>query len=367
MLSLCRATDFDILSVTGKGQNGLVVSARCTKEGLPDPNKLYAIKLLYNFTHEYTSVVRNAYENEWLVLSRLLPHPNVVRFWAQFISTIPESFSLKLPTELQSLAVHKNRSGQLVPSKGQFLVLDYHCDELRSYLSNQPTPLAYETVLRLTEQLLNAVLFLEKNLIRHLDLKLTNILVTENEELKLCDFGCAVQFPDRKFTLQYVRSMLPGGNKAHLAPEVLSAYHRLQKNPSRSGAIDYSLQASFAVGVLITEISTMDHPLPDYPLGYTDNGVVKYSTDDLVSLPNFYPNSFSSIVQDLLHADPSRRMPLSEALKQLKLCCIRQQLPVTSRRASISSSSSSTVELEGVKRERDLAMVRNNVKPCRCM
>ena len=353
ILNSCSAVDFEILQVIGKGQNGLVVSTTCTKEGLPDPTKLYAIKLLYNFTHEYTSVVRNAYENEWLILSRLLPHPNIVRFWSQFISIIPESFSQKLPADIRRFSTHKNRSGQLVPSKGQFLVLDYHCEDLCSYLSNLSMPLVYETTLKLAEQLLDAVLFLEKNLIRHLDLKLANVLITADEEIKICDFGCAVQFFDSTFTLQYVRGMLPGGNKAHLAPEVLSMYHKLQQNPSKVGRIDYSLQASFAVGILITEISTLEHPLPDYPLGYMDNGRVHYSDEDLIPVPNFYPNSFASIVQDLLHADPAQRMSLSEALKQLRVCCIRQQ-----QQSNLASTSSlSVVEMERVKQERDVAMV----------
>lgn len=350
ILNSCKATDFEILQIIGQGQNGLVVSALCTKEGLPDTSKLYAIKLLYNFTHEYTSVVRNAYENEWLILSRLLPHPNIVRFWAQFISTIPESFSQKLPADVRKFSTHKNRSGQVVPSKGQFLVLDYHREDLCSYLSNLSMPLVYETTLNLGEQLMDAVLFLEKNLIRHLDLKLANVLITANDRIKICDFGCAMQFPDTKFALQYVRGMLPGGNKAHLAPEVLTAYHKSQQNPSKGGTIDYSLQASFAVGVLITEISTMEHPLPDYPLGYTSNGQVHYSDEDLIPVPGFYPNSFASIVQDLLHADPSQRMSLTEALKQLRVCCVRKQ-------QTNATPISTSAELDRLKQERDLAKV----------
>ena len=354
-LSSCTAVDFDILRVVGKGQSGLVVSATCNREGHPDPAKLYAIKLLYNFTHEYTSVVRNAYENEWLVLSRLLPHPNIVRFWSQFVSVIPPSFSQNLPADKQRFSTHKNRSGQIVPSKGQFLVLDFHCKDLCSYLSKLSMPLAYETTLKLAEQLLDAVLFLEKNLIRHLDLKLANVLITEYEEIKLCDFGCAVQFSDSKFALRYVHGMLPGGNKAHLAPEVLSAYHKLQQNFSKCGTIDYSLQASFAVGVLITEISTLEHPLPDYPLGYMNNRSVCYSNEDIIPVPSSYPNSFASIIQDLLHADPNQRMPLSEALQQLRVCCLHQR----QRESSLPSAGSPSVgEIERVKQERDMALVQ---------
>lgn len=108
-LNASKASDYDIHQVVGSGQNGLVVAARCRREGLPSPGKLYAVKLLFNFTHEYTSVVRNAYENEWLVLSRLLPHENIVRFWSQFISVIPDSFAKLLPPATREHCRRKNR------------------------------------------------------------------------------------------------------------------------------------------------------------------------------------------------------------------------------------------------------------------
>ena len=79
ILNAAQAADFEIQHLVGMGQNGMVVAASCSCRGLPNPGKLYAVKLLFNFTHEYSSVLRNTYENEWLVLSRLLPHENIVR------------------------------------------------------------------------------------------------------------------------------------------------------------------------------------------------------------------------------------------------------------------------------------------------
>ena len=79
ILNAAQAADFEIQHLVGMGQNGMVVAACCSCRGLPNPGKLYAVKLLFNFTHEYSSVLRNTYENEWLVLSRLLPHENIVR------------------------------------------------------------------------------------------------------------------------------------------------------------------------------------------------------------------------------------------------------------------------------------------------
>ncbi len=352
-LNSCKASDFEIKRPLGTGQNGLVVAAKCRKEGLPHPDKTYAVKLLFNFTHEYTSVVRNAYENEWLILSRLFPHENIVRFWGQFISPIPDGFVKLLDPETQKHCTKKNRSGQVVATKGQFLVLDYHPHNLKEWMSAFPHQLEYETVLNFTEQLMEGILYLESNNVCHLDLKLNNILVTEEEKIVLCDFGCAVQFEDSSLILPFVRTSLPGGNKAHLAPEILNTHHRFKRGSARSrGVLDYSKQASFAVGVLIHEMATGDHPLIDYPLGHTTDESIEYILQDIPPLPSSFPNSFCSIMLDLLNPDPNKRLKLSEALTQLRVCCIKK-----TRENSTASSSLLQINLERVKRERDIAKV----------
>ena len=354
-LSTAKASDFEVECVLGSGQHGLVLAARCLRSGTPDHNKLYAVKLLYNFTHEYTSVVRNAYENEWLILSRLLPHENVIRFWAQFISPIPESFAQLLEPDIKKHCTRKNRSGQIVASRGQFIVLDYRPYDLDAWISKLPQPTPFEKLLHLTEQILEGVLYLEQNLILHLDLKLSNILIGEDEKLVLCDFGCAMQFSDKSFTLPFSRGMqLPGGNRLHLAPEILNSHHMFKRNPSQKGHIDYSKQASFAVGVLIFEIATGDHPLYEYPLSHTTkNETINYDMSDVAPLPKSYPKSFCSIVLDMVTADPGKRLSIEEALNQLRVCCIKRN----GREGSLGSISAQ-VELERTRKERDMAKVR---------
>ena len=324
------------------------LSNRCMCRGLPNPSKLYAVKLLFNFTHEYSSVIRNTYENEWLVLSRLLPHDNIIRFWAQFISTIPDPFAQLLPEDIKKLTTYKTRAGAMARKKGQFLILDYHPQDMCAWTSKVIMPIPYEKTLKFTEQLLEAALYLQKCLIHHLDMKMSNLLMAENERVVLCDFGCAVRFSDDSFALGYIQGMLPGGNKAHLAPEVLNGYHRCKLDPAGNRHLSYSRQASFAVGVLAHEIATGGHPLPDYPLGYTTDGIISYSTLDIASLPVYYPKSYCSIITDLLHADPLKRLSVSEALKQLHVCCMRRQS---------GASLHVQTELERTRQERDVAKV----------
>ena len=70
-------------------------------------------------------------------------------------------------------------------------------------------------------QLAEAEQFLAQNGIVHLDMKMDNILVSEDGVLKICDFGFAVQLQPDDLTRRYFQGMAPGGNPAHLAPEVL--------------------------------------------------------------------------------------------------------------------------------------------------
>lgn len=352
-LSSSRAADFEIQQVLGTGQNGLVVSAKCHRMGLPDKQKLYAVKLLFNFTHEYTSVVRNAYENEWLILSRLMPHENIVRFWSQFISPIPEAFAALLPAHVKKHATRRNKYGEMVRSKGQFLVLDYHLTDLETWVNDYPAPMQFEALLSAAEQIMEAVVYLEKNLICHLDLKMSNILVTRDNCMVLCDFGCAVQFTDNSFCMPFVRGMLPGGNKAHLAPEVLNTYHRMRRDPAAKIPLNYSKQESFAVGVLIHELATREHPLYEYPLGCTTHEIVSYTDQDVPALSGLYPKSFCSIVSDLLALDSTKRLSMQEALTQLRVCCIKGM--------ERESASSPQAELEKTKQERDLAKAKLQV------
>ena len=70
-------------------------------------------------------------------------------------------------------------------------------------------------------QLAEAEQFLAQNGVVHLDMKMDNILVSEDGVLKICDFGFAVQLQPDDLTRRYFQGMAPGGNPAHLAPEVL--------------------------------------------------------------------------------------------------------------------------------------------------
>ena len=348
VLNTASADDFTILRVIGVGQHGLVVAAKCNRPGLPNQEKLYAVKLLFTFMHDFSSAIRNAYENEWSVLSRIVSHKNVVRYWAQFISPIPDSFISHLPDNVRSYAAQKDRSGEYIRRKGQFVVFDYYPTNLRAWLEDQPVPLPFDVLYNLTHQLLEALLHLEQNRVCHLDLKLDNVLIGSEGEVVLCDFGCSYQFPTANMIMRYRHGNLVGGNKAHLSPEVMTVYNNIRHSTDGEWTIDYTQQEAWAVGVLAYEVAMGRHPFVDYPLGYThpDRGV-SYSHDDVPPLPQEYPKAFCSIIRELLHPNMSARMSVKEALKQMNLC-----FPESSEQRDVKRL---TNQLKAIKLERDVA------------
>ena len=325
-LKNAKAEDFTVTKLLGVGKHGLVVKAKLnTSESSSSNDKTYAVKLLFNFTHEYTSVISNKFENEWLVLSRLLPHPNIVRYWSQFVSPISQSFIPHIPNDIRKEVVKKGVTSNgrgLTYRSGQFLVFDCHPSTLSQWVvenrSSKACTSSSIVFLKFSLELLEAVNYLQQHSVCHLDLKLDNVLVSKHTSLLLCDFGCAIQFEDSDFQLQWIHGASIGGNRAHLSPEVLTGYHQCRTDPTKK-KICYKKQASFAVGVLIHEIVTGQHPIDDYPLSQMHDGIVSYPSSVITkTMPHVYPHIFQRTVNGLLHSNASERMDVSEALLNIK-------------------------------------------------
>ena len=79
-----------------------------------------------------------------------------------------------------------------------------------------------ELFLNWCNQLIDAEKFLLQHGVLHLDMKLKSILVSEDQELKICGFGSAVQLPPSSLQREFFKDQSFGGNLAHLAPEVMN-------------------------------------------------------------------------------------------------------------------------------------------------
>lgn len=99
---------------------------------------------------------------------------------------------------------------------GVYMVMEYIDHELKSYMEKQKQPFSQSEVKRLMIQLLQGLSYLHDNWVIHRDLKTSNLLLTNNGELKICDFGMSRQYghPVKNYTSLVVTLW-------YRAPEVL--------------------------------------------------------------------------------------------------------------------------------------------------
>jgi cyclin-dependent kinase 10 len=149
---------------------------------------------------------RDKETNQFVALKRCLPHHEAT-----------DGFPLTTLREIATLRSHHPNMIRLltvaVSSSGVFLVFDYCPHDLaqlvdQHYQVYRKSPFTTPQVKRLLMQLFSALTFLHSRRVMHRDLKLSNLLYSEEGELKLADFGLS-----RKYKLP-------------LTPKVVSLWYR---------------------------------------------------------------------------------------------------------------------------------------------
>ena len=149
---------YDVLGVVGEGAYGIVYKCRNKETG-----KYVAIK---KFKEIEDKLVQKTMKRE-LKMLQMLKHDNVVDFQEAFIY-----------------------------KKNLFLVFEYVEKNLLEVLEKSPDGLNPKLIRSFVFQMCKAVHYLHINNMIHRDVKPENLLIDENMQLKLCDFGFA-----RKITL----------------------------------------------------------------------------------------------------------------------------------------------------------------------
>ena len=144
---------YEVLGVVGEGAYGIVYKCKNKETG-----KFVAIK---KFKETEDELVQKTMKRELKMLQQL-KHPNIVEF--------QESFT------------HK---GNL------FLVFEYCEKNLLEVLEESPDGLSPKLIKSLIYQMCKAIAYMHKNNMIHRDIKPENLLIDENLNLKLCDFGFA--------------------------------------------------------------------------------------------------------------------------------------------------------------------------------
>lgn len=140
-------------------------------------------------------------------------------------------------------------------------------------------------------QIANACQFLHSNKIVHRDLKLGNLFLNDNMELKVGDFGLATRFEGK-------RKMTLCGTPNYIAPEILTKKgHSFEVDVWSLGCIVYTL----LVGK------------PPFETSDLKDTYRKIRHNDY-EIPGFVPMHAKNFIDKMLQADPSRRPTMAQIL-----------------------------------------------------
>jgi len=144
---------YEVIGIVGEGAYGIVYKCKSKETG-----KFVAIK---KFKEIGDDLIKKTMKRELKMLQRL-HHPNIVQFQDAF-----------------------KRKGNL------FLVFEFVDKNLLELIEEHPKGLEPNLIRNIIFQLCKAIKYLHDQKIIHRDIKPENLLITENNETKLCDFGFA--------------------------------------------------------------------------------------------------------------------------------------------------------------------------------
>lgn len=163
---LCSSSQYKVLGLVGKGVFSTVLKAKSTTTSHEDTQKIVALKLIRN-----NETMRKAAQLEMRILRKLQPHAHVVQ--------------LLFPTTDKEITEHHNHV---------VMCFDYMRYNLRDILQKfgRGVGLSLQSIQLYFPQLLSALRHFKSHGVLHADLKLDNMLVSEDfSTLQVCDFGSA--------------------------------------------------------------------------------------------------------------------------------------------------------------------------------
>ena len=305
ILSTCHLADFEILQTHKVPAPDSICqhTVRCNRPELPDREKRYTLKGVFNYFNSGVSVHSLGITSEFEILSTLQPHPNIVYHFAIFHDR---------PTK----QVGCTRS-DLRDQIALFSITENLPYTIISFLSKNHKNSAVEPndYLNWMKQLISTFSFLtDKNLylrsIRH-----ENILYDPNTKtLKLIGFETAIHGQTVPFST-HMTSI--GDLNSYLPPEVLNAV------PGPSNFLDYTAHYAWSVGALSYDLACNPSP-------FTHIDASQYRDIDIPPINSLFPygslsraNSkpispqYSKMVSQMLSFWPQNRPKLEDVLSSV--------------------------------------------------
>ena len=157
--------DYEPISLRGAGAFGYVIEAY---------DKIHDVRVAIKRTHK----VGTKLSREYQILSEIKDCENVIKLLDTFYSV--------------------NDDGKVI----QNLVFEYVTRNLETYMEefrSKKTFIPIEKIKYIMKQLLNGLEYIHNKNIVHRDLKPENVLFTEDERVKICDFGSSKMITRLRF------------------------------------------------------------------------------------------------------------------------------------------------------------------------
>ena len=221
--------------------------------------------------------------NEFNILPQIQHHPNIVSLIGSF-QCVPSDEMICLIDE--SI---KDFDESYSKRMCQFYILENYKKTLGSVIGE----LNEDQILTYSIQLSSALLFLYKNKIVHLDINPDNLMISDNDDLLIFDFGLAMKMnTSNEVILEEDEFQVE--NSLYLSPEVLAAKTKGKNLPC-------ALQHSWELGMIMFQM---------FNKGQLPFKLHEFSSEN--GIDSKIPEKFKSLLASLLNSQ-QKRIPIIEA------------------------------------------------------
>uniref|UniRef100_A0A8D2JGI4 Serine/threonine-protein kinase PLK4 n=1 Tax=Varanus komodoensis TaxID=61221 RepID=A0A8D2JGI4_VARKO len=175
-----------------------------------------------------------------------------------------------------------------------YLILEMcHNGEMSRYLKNRKNRFSEEEVRHFMHQIITGMLYLHSHGILHRDLTLSNLLLTNNMNIKIADFGLATQLK-----MPYEKHYTMCGTPNYISPEIATrSAHGLESDVWSLGCMFFTLLAG----------------KPPFDTDTVKNTLNKVVLADY-EMPMFLSEEAQDLICQLLRKNPADRLSLSSVL-----------------------------------------------------